>query len=264
MVECRGGTLAGIEAFAGLIKVTVFLTVPSWSLSWFDAGQPNLRQADHVNSLADPNVVRVLDRLHSEADAQMPQIREQMAGRRGGVSEGWAEQMKDFYLPVSREQGRFLYQTVRGVRPERVVEFGTSFGVSSIYLAAGLHDNGRGILVGSEVIEDKAVVARRNITEAGLGDYTEIRSGDARESLADPGGSVDVVLLDGGPALYTEIVQLLLPHLRDGAVVVADNIGAGAEDAQPYAKWVRNPAHGFVSSSIVMKGGTEYSVWVGT
>ena len=76
--------------------------------------------------------------------------------------------------------------------------------------------------------------------------------------------AVGVVLLDGGPALYAEIIQLLLPRLRDCAVVIADNIGGGAEDAQPYAKWVRDPAHGFVSSSIVMKGGTEYSVWVGT
>ena len=219
-----------------------------------------------MNSLTDTGVVGVLSRLHSEADAQMPQLREQMAGRRrgGAMSEDWPEQMKDFYLPVSREQGVFLYQTVRGVRPERVVEFGTSFGVSSVYLAAGLRDNGRGILVGSELVEDKAVVARRNIADAGLGDYAEIRSGDARESLADPGGSVDLVLLDGGPALYAEIAQLLVPHLRDGAVVVADNIGPDAEDDQPYAKWVRDPAHGFVSSSIEMKGGTEYSVWVGT
>ena len=217
---------------------------------------------DHL-AVVDRDVVEVLDRLHSEADAQMPRIREQMAGRRRGreMPDDWPEQMKDFYLPVSREQGRFLYQTVRAVRPDRVVEFGTSFGVSSIYLAAGLRDNGRGVLVGSEVVEDKAVVARRNIADAGLGDYAEIRTGDARESLVDPGGSVDIVLLDGGPAMYTEIVQLLQPHLRDGAIVVADNIGP--DDDQPYAHWVRDPAHGFISSSIVMKGGTEYSVWVG-
>ena len=221
---------------------------------------------DIVNSLSDPDVTSVLVRLHSEADAQGPQIRERMAGRRaaGAVGTDWPEAMKDFYLPVSREQGRFLYQTVRGVRAERVVEFGTSFGVSSIYLAAGIRDNGGGILVGSEVVEDKALVARRNINDAGLGEYAEIRSGDARESLADPGGAVDVVLLDGGPAMYTEIIQLLLPYLRDGAVVVADNIEAGEEDTQPYAKWVRDPANGFLSSSIVMKGGTEYSVWLGS
>ncbi len=133
-----------------------------------------------------------------------------------------------------------------------------------ILLAAGLRDNGGGILVRSELVEDKAATASRNIASAGLADYAEIRSGDARETLQDPGGSIDVVLLDGGPAMYAEIVQVLQPHLRDGAVVLADNIEGGAEDKHPYAKWIRDPANGFVSSSIVMKGGTEYSVWVGT
>ena len=220
-----------------------------------------------MNSLADPVVVEVLSRLHRDAEAQVPELREKVAALREDpeMREDWAEQLRDFYLPVDREQGRFLYQMVRGVRAERVVEFGSSFGISSIYLAAGLRDNnGGGILVGSELVEDKAAMARRNIAAAGLADYADIRSGDARTTLLDPGGPVDVVLLDGGPTMYVEIAQLLKPHLRDGAVVLADNIKDGAEDEQPYAKWVRDPAHGFVSSSIVMKDGTEYSVWVGT
>ncbi|MCZ6860634.1 MAG: class I SAM-dependent methyltransferase [Alphaproteobacteria bacterium] len=219
-----------------------------------------------MNSLADPKVVEILYRLHRDAELQKPELRKKAeAIRQGGkMPEDWAEQLRDFYLPVSREQGRFLYQTVRGVRAERVVEFDSSFGISSIYLAAGLRDNNGGILIGSELVEDKAATARRNIAAAGLADYVEIRSGDARTTLLDPGSPVDVVLLDGGSGMYLDIVQLLQPHLRLGAVVLADNIEAGAEDEQPYAKWVRDPANGFVSSSIEMKGGTEYSVWVGT
>ncbi len=217
-----------------------------------------------MNSLEDPKVVEVLERLHRESDAQMPAVREKVAGLRAGgeMPEDWPEQLRDFFLPVSPEQGRFLYQTVRAVRAQRVVEFGSSFGVSSIYLAAGLRDSGGSMLIGSELVEDKAATARRNIADAGLADYADIRSGDARETLQDPGGSVDVVLLDGGSAMYVEIVQLLLPHLRDGAVVLADNISP--EDEGPYSSWVRDPANGFVSSSIMMKQGTEYSVWLGT
>ena len=220
-----------------------------------------------MNSLADPKIVEILDRLHRDAELQRPELRKKAAAIRQGAKmpEDWAEQLRDFYLPVSREQGRFLYQTVRGVRAERVVEFGSSFGISSIYLAAGLRDNDSGgILIGSELLEDKAETARRNLATAGLADYVEIRSGDARTTLLDPGSPVDVVLLDGGSAMYAEIIQLLQPHLRLGAVVLADNIEAGDENEQLYAKWVRDPANGFVSSSIEMKGGTEYSVWVGT
>ncbi len=180
------------------------------------------------------------------------------------MPDDWAEQLRDFHLAVGPEQGRFFYQTVRAARAKRVVEFGTSFGISAIYLAAGLRDNGGGMLIGSELVEDKAVSARRNIAAAGLAKYADIRSGDALNSLLDPGGLVDVVLLDGGPSNYREIIQLLVPHLRDGAVVLADNIEEGNIDDQPYAKWVRDPANGFVSSSIMMKNGTEFSVWVGS
>ena len=216
-----------------------------------------------MNSLADPNVTELLQRLHSEADAQMPELRTPFGarGKNEQTPEAWPEQLRDFYLPVSREQGRFLYQTVRAVRPERVVEFGSSFGVSAIYLAAGLRDNGAGIVIGSELIDEKAATARTNLSTAGLDDLVDIRTGDARLTLNDPGGSIDIVLLDGGPALYIEILQLLVPHLRPGALVIADNVD---DNDHPYATWVRDPANGFVSSSITLKGGTEYSIWVDT
>ena len=216
-----------------------------------------------MNSLAEPNVAELLEHLHSEADAQWPELRDRVSTKeaREQTPDSWPEQLKDFYLPVDREQGRFLYQTVRAVRPERVVEFGTSFGVSAIYLAAGLRDNGGGILIGSELIDQKAATARRNLSAAGLEGFAEIRAGDARLTLGDPGGSIDIVLLDGGPALYVEVLRMLGPHLRPGALVIADNID---DDLHPYATWVRDPANGFVSSSITLKGGTEYSIWADT
>jgi predicted O-methyltransferase YrrM len=67
-------------------------------------------------------------------------------------------------------------------------------------------------------------VARRNIDEAGLSDFVEIREGDAQQTLQNPGGSVDMVLLDGFKQLYLPMLQMLTPHLRRGAIVVADNI----------------------------------------
>ena len=220
-----------------------------------------------MNSLADPTVSELLERLHAEADAQMPELRSTIRATREAedgndqTPEAWYDKLQDFYLPVNREQGKFLYQTVRAVRPERIVEFGSSFGVSAIYLAAGLRDNGSGTLVGSELIEKKAATARKNLATAGLDDLADIRTGDARQTLKDPGGPIDIVLLDGGPALYAEILQMLVPNLRPGALVIADNVD---DEDHPYPTWVRDPAHGFVSSSITLKGGTEYSIWTGT
>ena len=220
-----------------------------------------------MNSLADPTVSELLERLHAEADAQMPELRSTIRATRetedgnDQTPEAWYDKLQDFYLPVNPEQGRFLYQTVRAVRPERIVEFGSSFGVSAIYLAAGLRDNGDGILVGSELIEQKAATARKNLAAAGLEKLADIRTGDARQTLKDPGGPIDIVLLDGGPALYAEILQMLVPNLRPGALVIADNVD---DEDHPYPTWVRDPAHGFVSSSITLKGGTEYSIWTGT
>ncbi len=218
-----------------------------------------------MNSLADPRVADLLSHLHQEADAQRRLIRERVASlaTEAPGPEAWPHHLKDFYLPVSREQGRFLYQTVRATGARRVVEFGSSFGVSTIYLAAGLRDNGEGVVIGSELVEEKADKARTNLVTAGLGDHVEIRTGDARVTLNDPGGSVDLLLLDGGPGLYLEVLQMLVPHLRIGAVVVADNIEESVADPHPYARWVRDSESGFVSNSITLKGGTEYSVWVG-
>jgi predicted O-methyltransferase YrrM len=118
-----------------------------------------------MNSLADPIVVEVLDRLHREAEAQMPVLLEKVAGLQEGgqMPEGWAEPLGDIFLPVSREHGRFPYQTGRGVRAERVVESGSSFEISSIYLAAGLRGNGGRILIGPELLNDKSATADRNI-----------------------------------------------------------------------------------------------------
>ena len=150
---------------------------------------------------------------------------------------------------------------VRAIGSARVIQDAPWLLAEGVLIAAGLRDNGAGTLVGSELIEKKAATARKNLVAAGLDDLADIRTGDARQTLKDPGGPIEILLLDGGPALYAEILQMLVPNLRPGAVVIADNVD---DEDHPYPTWVRDPAHGFVSSSIRLKGGTEYSIWTGT
>ncbi len=91
--------------------------------------------------------------------------------------------MKDLWLPVSRETGNLLYMLARSIRASSIVEYGTSFGISTLHLAAALRDNGGGRLITSEFEPSKVVRARRHLTEGGVLDLVEIREGDALKTL---------------------------------------------------------------------------------
>jgi predicted O-methyltransferase YrrM len=223
--------------------------------------------SDAPCALADPRIRAVLDRLHAEAGKQtLSLVRllgsfagDKLRGRHPSVAEE-VERLKDLYVPVSPKQGRFLYLVARSLRAQRIVEFGTSFGISTTYLAAAVRDNGGGVVIGSELETGKVAIARRNIDEAGLRDFVEIREGDAQETLKDPGGTVDMVLLDGFKQLYLPMLKMLAPGLRQGAVVLADNIFTFRYALASYVAYVQDPAHGFCSVTLFLGDGMEYSV----
>jgi predicted O-methyltransferase YrrM len=132
----------------------------------------------------------------------------------------------------------------RSARARTIVEFGTSFGISTLHLAAALRDNGGGRLIGSEFEPSKIARARANLGAAGLSDLVEIREGDALQTLArDLPDAVDLVLLDGAKSLYSSILSLLEDRLRGGAFIVADN----ADDSPEYLARVRSAAGGYLS-----------------
>jgi hypothetical protein len=111
--------------------------------------------------------------------------------------------LKDLPLPVSRETGTLLYMLARSSGARTIVEFGTSFGISTLHLAAALRDNGGGRLITSEFEPSKVARARENLTAGGLIDLVEIREGDALQTLAvDLPETIDLLLLDGAKALY--------------------------------------------------------------
>lgn len=166
---------------------------------------------------------------------------------------------KDLPLAVSRETGTLLYMLARASRAATIVEYGTSFGISTLHLASALRDNGGGRLVGSEFEPSKVAKARENIAATGLADLVEIREGDALQTLArDLPLSIDLVLLDGAKGLYPEILALVEPHLRRGAIIVADN----ADWSPDYLARVRSPAAGYVS--LPFGSDVELSTWTGS
>lgn len=166
--------------------------------------------------------------------------------------------LKDFPLAVSRETGTLLYMLARGCRARTIVEFGTSFGISTLHLAAALRDNGGGRLITSEFEPSKVAKARENLKAGGLIDLVEIRQGDALQTLnADLPEVIDLVLLDGAKALYPEILSLLESRLKPGAFVIADN----ADYSPDYLARVRSPSNGYLSTPF--GGDVEVSMRLG-
>lgn len=165
---------------------------------------------------------------------------------------------KNYHLAVSRDVASLLYMLARATRARTIIEFGTSFGVSTLHLAAALRDNGGGRLISTEFEPTKVARARATVAEAGLSDLVEIREGDALDTLArDLPLSIDLVLLDGAKGLYPAILSLVEARLRTGALVVADNADWSAE----YLARVRSPGGGYLS--IALAEDLEVSMRVG-
>lgn len=199
-----------------------------------------------TTTLQDARVASVLDRMYAESKNQMSLLRE----RRGTfdrpmTAQERAEAMSEFYIPVTPEAGRLLYSLVRATRPATIVEFGMSFGISALHLAAAARDNGTGRVVTTELSDTKIAAAKQTFAETGLDDVITILEGDALSTLADLPGPVGFVLLDGWKDLYLPIIELLEPRLSPGVLVVADNTNSA--DTQPYLDRVRNPGNGYVS-----------------
>lgn len=183
-----------------------------------------------TNTLNSPKIVQLLDRLFIEADASEPALQAVAQSDASRLIASRTEYrqlyglLKEIPLPVSRETGHLLYMLTRSTRAQCILEFGTSFGVSTIYLAAALRDNGGGRIITTEFESSKAQRARENLSEAGLLNLVEIREGDALETLTgDLPKTLDLVLLDGAKGLYTDILQRIEACLRPGSLVLADD-----------------------------------------
>ncbi|QEH31574.1 O-methyltransferase [Aquisphaera giovannonii] len=163
-------------------------------------------------------------------------------------------------MPVDRDAGRFLYALVRSRGGRLVVEFGTSFGISAIHIAAALRDLGEGRLITTELNASKAATARKNLADAGLAGLVEVREGDALETLADLPDAVDILFLDGWKDLALPVLKLVEPRLRPGALVIADDTDKFESVMRPYLDYVRAPGSGYVSVRVPIGDGIELSV----
>ncbi|CUI43119.1 O-methyltransferase [Achromobacter xylosoxidans] len=208
-----------------------------------------------TNTLTSAPLPALLDRLFTQADASWshadPALANMSDAEQARLMRSKTEyrefygRMKDLPLAVSPETGTLLYMLARSTQARSIIEFGASFGISTLHLAAALRDNGGGRLITTEFEPSKVALASGHLLEAGLADLVELRQGDALQTLAaDLPERIDLVLLDGAKALYSDILALLESRLRPGALIVADN----ADHCPEYLARVRSPDSGYLST----------------
>jgi len=216
-----------------------------------------------TNTLLAAPVQAVLERLFAAAARQDAEPSPWPADRSflAATAQDRADALETVYMPISAPGGRLLYTLIRAARPETVVEFGTSFGISTIYLAAAVSDNGAGRVVTTEMSAAKIAAARANLIEAGVAGPVTILAGDAMHTLAQLPGPIGLVLLDGWKDLCLPVLRLLEPRLAPGAIVVADDIDRPS--MSPYLDYVRDPANGYVNATFPVEDGMEISCRTG-
>ncbi|WP_017478778.1 O-methyltransferase [Pseudomonas sp. PAMC 26793] len=207
-----------------------------------------------MNTLTSAPMAALIERLYTQANAATspvlgtvtPEERDRLMRSKTDYLELYG-MLKDLWLPVSRDTGTLLYMLARSAKARAIVEFGTSFGLSTLHLAAALRDNGGGALISSEFEPSKIALARQHLEQGGVSDLVEIRQGDALVTLAtDLPDSVDLLLLDGAKALYGDVLNLVESRLKPGALIVADN----TDYCPDYLARVRSPANGYLSVPI--------------
>ncbi|MCK9877028.1 class I SAM-dependent methyltransferase [Frankia sp. AgPm24] len=215
-------------------------------------------------TLLDDATRTVLDRLFTAAAQEGPSLlalRDRFSGEIDvSLAATVAEAAAEIYMPVAPEVGRLLYLLTRARGAALVVEFGTSFGISTIHLAAAVRDNGGGRVITTELAATKAAAARANLAEAGLADLVDLRVGDALETLRDLPGPIDLLLLDGWNQLYLPLLRVLEPHLAPGALVVADDVTLFAQETHGYLEYVHDPANGYLGLPVPIDDGLDLAI----
>ena len=225
-----------------------------------------------MSVLHDPKLESLLASLHARSDEQLAALRSYDTERANAAqpsAEDEAAQLKAFrsdkLVALDRDKAEFCYQLCRASNARRIVEIGTSYGVSTLYLAAAVRDNarasgGQGVVIGTEYEPAKAEAARAHFAEAGLSRFIDLREGDLRETLKRIDGPVDFVLMDIWIAMARPALELVAPHLRPGAIVVCDNTEQYRSAYADYFAFLAEPANSFRTMTLPFDGGLELSV----
>src|SRR5438132_7900933 len=198
----------------------------------------------------------LLDRLYAQSASQKEAMEWYFTARAQEGSLDWktmdahtTQFLSDKLVALDRNKAEFCYQIWSSLGARRIVEAGTSFGVSTLFLAAAVRDNvraggGEGVVIATEYESRKADAARANFAEAGLSGFIDLREGDLRKTLVDLVGPIDFVLVDIWTPMARPALELVARRLRPGAVVICDNTDQFRPAYNDYFDFVNNSANG--------------------
>jgi len=230
---------------------------------------------------APKHVLELLSRLHAASLEQeaaisskkkvfsseiISDIEKRLAGQ-GDAKTDFDKLMLDKFIALDEDKCHFVYQLINATGATNVIEAGTSFGVSTIYLALATAQvkaaTGKtGTVIATEKEPQKAAIARGYWKECGIEDHVDLRVGDLLETLKDNVPEADLLLLDIWSALALPTLKTVLPKLRHGAVVLTDNTISGVEGYKDLLAFLRDPKNGFQNSTLPFTNGFEMSVYL--
>jgi predicted O-methyltransferase YrrM len=218
-----------------------------------------------LSVLQDPQLKGLLDDLHARSDGQVAALERFLAGQasRPSTEDEIKAFRSDKLVALDRDKAEFCYQLCRAIDARRIVEIGTSFGVSTLYLAAAVRDNirasgGTGVVIGTEYEPAKASAARAHFEQADLSGLIDLREGDLRETLRSIEGSVDFLLVDIWIRMARPALELVTPHLKRGAIVICDNTARYRAEYADYFAFLES--NGFRTMTLPFDGGLEFSI----
>ncbi|KAL2436196.1 hypothetical protein ABEF95_004861 [Exophiala dermatitidis] len=221
---------------------------------------------------APPHVLSLLDKLHQLSRTQEDAVTSDQIQAAGGFD----NYMRDKFIALDQDKCHFIYQLCRATNAKNVVEAGTSFGVSTIYLALAVSSNvaseasaegeGRrhGTVIATEYEKSKADQARAYWKEVGpeITGCIDLREGDILETLKQNLPVVDLLLLDIWSPLALPVLKLVQPKLRRGAVVITDNSIGAAKGYKDLLEYLRAEDSGFTNLTLPYSKGLEMSVYL--
>lgn len=153
----------------------------------------------------------------------------------------WMRQNEGDLWNVNSEEGAFLRNLVVKVHAKEGLEIGTSNGYSAIWIGMGLRQQ-RGHLLTLEIDEGRAKLAQANFRAAGLDPVVTLKLGDALQEVPKLRGPYDFVFIDAWKQDYVKYLDMVIPMVRPGGVIVAHNVTNLKEELSDFIRAVQtNP-----------------------